>query len=205
MSEKKNAILDVAEELFAKHGFEGTTTRAISDTAGVNIAMLSYYFGSKEKLLQACLDRYADQIFKLIEKIREEEPDPVQRMRKWNEAYLNFAFENPRPVIISARERSLLNDRPDILENVENAVTQITQYVHDTIEAGKKSGVFKDVDTYLTMHTLNKTVDSLIAEHVWVKKSLHIDNGTNNQIFPEDFVKRTNKHIRDLIDNYLCK
>lgn len=205
MSDKKNAILDVAEELFAKHGFEGTTTRAISDTAEVNIAMLSYYFGSKEKLLQACLDRYAGQIHELVERIRQEEPDPLKRMRKWNEAYIDFAFNNPRPVIISARERSLLNDRPDIMENVEKAVTQITQYVYDTIEEGKKSGTFRDVDTFLTIHTLSKTIEALIAEHSWVKKTFDLEVGNTDEFFPDDFVKRVNTHVMDLIDTYLCK
>ncbi len=205
MSEKKNAILDVAQELFANHGFEGTTTRSISDTAGVNIAMLSYYFGSKEKLLQACLDRYAADIFELIDKIGKEEPDPLKRMKRWNIEYVDFVFNNPQPVIIAARERSLLNDRPEILDNVEKAASRITQYVFNTIEEGKKSGVFREVDTYMTMHTLNKTVESLIAEHVWVKRNLNLEEGKSGKLYPEEFMERTRKHLVDLIETYLCK
>lgn len=50
-SEKQIHILDIAEELIAKKGFEGTSVREISSKANINIAMISYYFGSKEKMM----------------------------------------------------------------------------------------------------------------------------------------------------------
>ncbi len=205
MSKKKDHILDVAETLFANHGFEGTTTRAISEKAQVNIAMLSYYFGSKEKLLQASLDRYANAVFDLLDKIRKEIPDPAERVKRWNITYMEFAFKNPRPIIISSRERSLLNDRPDILDNIENVTKQITNYVHETIEQGKQSGAFKDVDTFLTMHTLAKTIDTLIVENVWIKRSMNIETSNSSELYPDEFVERVKKHMINLIDVYLIK
>ena len=50
-TEKQIQILDVAEELIAKKGFEGTSVRDISAQANINVAMISYYFGSKEKMM----------------------------------------------------------------------------------------------------------------------------------------------------------
>src|ERR1700744_72853 len=52
-SEKQLAIMDTAEKLFGQNGFSGTSVRDIADEAGVNVAMISYYFGSKEKLLES--------------------------------------------------------------------------------------------------------------------------------------------------------
>ncbi len=43
-------LLDVAEELFGEHGFEGTGVREIAAEAGCNIAAINYYFGGKDKL-----------------------------------------------------------------------------------------------------------------------------------------------------------
>jgi AcrR family transcriptional regulator len=45
--------LRVAEQLFAEHGFNGVSVRAITAAAGVNLAAVSYYFGSKEGLVAA--------------------------------------------------------------------------------------------------------------------------------------------------------
>ncbi len=50
-TEKQIQILDVAEELIARKGFEGTSIRDISAKANINVAMISYYFGSKEKMM----------------------------------------------------------------------------------------------------------------------------------------------------------
>ena len=52
LNEKQISILEIAEELFAIQGYHGTSIREIADKASINIAMISYYFGSKEKLLE---------------------------------------------------------------------------------------------------------------------------------------------------------
>ena len=49
---KQIQILEVAETLFAEKGFDATSTRDIAKSAGVNVSMISYYFGSKEKLFE---------------------------------------------------------------------------------------------------------------------------------------------------------
>src|SRR6516162_4097843 len=50
-------ILDAAERLFAQHGFDGTSIRAIVDEAKVNLAAVHYHFRSKDALLEAVLTR----------------------------------------------------------------------------------------------------------------------------------------------------
>lgn len=56
----KERILDAAEALFMEHGFEATSLRSITATAGVNLAAVNYHFGSKEELFQAVLTRRLD-------------------------------------------------------------------------------------------------------------------------------------------------
>jgi AcrR family transcriptional regulator len=50
-------ILDAAEFLFADHGVAGTSVRAITDQAQVNVAAVNYHFGSKENLVRAVIAR----------------------------------------------------------------------------------------------------------------------------------------------------
>jgi AcrR family transcriptional regulator len=51
----RRRLLDAAEELFAIHGFAGTTTRAIAERAGTSTGMVFYHFPSKEALLETLL------------------------------------------------------------------------------------------------------------------------------------------------------
>ena len=53
----KENILDAAEALFASKGFRGTTMRAITGKAYVNLAAVNYHFGSKESLLEEVIKR----------------------------------------------------------------------------------------------------------------------------------------------------
>src|SRR5262245_57299978 len=63
-NEKQIQIMETAEILFAEKGFNGTSVRDISERADVNLAMISYYFGSKDKLLEALFD-YRGEYLKL--------------------------------------------------------------------------------------------------------------------------------------------
>ena len=56
----KTRILDAAEALFMEHGFEATSLRQLTSTAGVNLASVNYHFGSKEELFTAVLTRRLD-------------------------------------------------------------------------------------------------------------------------------------------------
>ncbi len=56
----KGKILDVAEALFAEHGFNDTSLRAITSKAGVNLASVNYHFGDKKTLVRAVLNRYLE-------------------------------------------------------------------------------------------------------------------------------------------------
>ena len=53
----RQKILDAAEKLFARQGFESTSLRSIIASAGVNLAAIHYHFRGKEGLIQAVIER----------------------------------------------------------------------------------------------------------------------------------------------------
>src|SRR6201996_1683159 len=71
--DKREHILVVAEQLFGEKGFDGTSVRDIAQAAGVNLAMISYYFGSKEKLLEAMVEFRAGYVFGILEELNKDE------------------------------------------------------------------------------------------------------------------------------------
>ena len=54
------ALVVAARELFAERGYEGASIRAITQRAGANLGAVSYHFGSKEALYEACFASIAD-------------------------------------------------------------------------------------------------------------------------------------------------
>jgi len=64
----REALLDAASQLFAKHGIDGVSLRALADEAGVTPAMVHYYFGNKRGLYNAMLERT---FARILERVRE--------------------------------------------------------------------------------------------------------------------------------------
>ena len=78
-SDKQIHILDIAEKLIAEKGFEGTSVRDISAKAKINVAMISYYFGSKEKMMsylyQYRVQKTRENFAEFAETIKEGKPE----------------------------------------------------------------------------------------------------------------------------------
>lgn len=77
-SETKVDILDVANELFAKNGFDGTSVRDIATGANVNLAAINYHFTNKENLYWRVFDYNYDRMKVGIEKLGEKDSDTAQ-------------------------------------------------------------------------------------------------------------------------------
>lgn len=90
-SPKQIHILNVAEELIAQNGFEQTSVREISKKANINVAMISYYFGSKEKMMTALYEyrvqRSREKFSELVHTIRNAKPEAQMR------AIIDFVIE----------------------------------------------------------------------------------------------------------------
>ncbi|MGL2967378.1 TetR/AcrR family transcriptional regulator [Flavobacterium sp. XGLA_31] len=93
-NEKQIEILQVAEQLFAEEGFDGTSVRDIAKKANINIAMISYYFGSKEKMLESLVvNRIADMRLQL-ESLYNENIPPFEKVDKLIELYISRINKN---------------------------------------------------------------------------------------------------------------
>src|SRR5262245_40498087 len=90
----RQKILDAARDLFVESGYEATTMRAVADRIEFTPTAIYHHFKNKEALLvELCkLDfRSLGHAFQKIGRIE----DPLERIEKIGEAYVNFALENP--------------------------------------------------------------------------------------------------------------
>ncbi|MGV8994038.1 MAG: TetR/AcrR family transcriptional regulator [Flavobacterium sp.] len=93
-NEKQICILQVAEKLFAEKGFDGTTVRDISKAASINIAMVSYYFGSKDKMLEALIQFRTEDLSIKIENLIKKSLSPLEKMNRLIEFYISRINQN---------------------------------------------------------------------------------------------------------------
>jgi len=98
----KRRLLDAAEMLFAAHGFEGTSMRAVTQAADTSLSAANYHFGSKQALLRAALVRRIEPLNRLrLEALDtlEQNADGDVRVEPLLEAFLRpgFALQRESP------------------------------------------------------------------------------------------------------------
>ncbi len=106
----REAILDAAEHLFAAKGYEETSLQEIGQHAGVSRGTPNYFFGSKEQLYGAVLDRVfeAEQL-SIMQSLGEQASDePKDILALAVSSFLDFLLA--RPTFPRLIEREALND-----------------------------------------------------------------------------------------------
>lgn len=89
-------ILKAASKVFTEKGFSGTRTRDIAEAAGINLALLNYYFRSKEKLFEKIMFEKMQQMFGTILPILTDEKTSLnEKIDLATQKYLDLLSENP--------------------------------------------------------------------------------------------------------------
>jgi len=163
-NEKQLQIMEVAESLFAEKGFNGTSVRDIAQKANINLAMISYYFGSKEKLLEAMFDYRGELLkMKIEDIINRKDLSAIEKVYLLIDNYIEKIMGQQCFHRIMAREQ-VLNSTGFLAELIVGMKQRNLEMVSKLIKEGQKSGDFrKNIDIPLMMTTMVGTANHLIT------------------------------------------
>jgi AcrR family transcriptional regulator len=108
---KRDEILTAAANVFAQHGFRGSTTRRIADAAGVNEITIFRQFGSKEALIREAMQHITQSAG--LETLPNNPVDPERELTAWSESFMQHL--RLRKSIIR-KTMSEIEERPDMSE-----------------------------------------------------------------------------------------
>lgn len=94
LNAKQIEIINISEKLFADKGYDGTSIREIAKAAEINVAMISYYFGSKEKLLETIILFRVAAFGTMLENLQTETISPIEKVKKFISFYINRIYDN---------------------------------------------------------------------------------------------------------------
>ena len=88
-------ILKAATTIFREKGREGARMQEIADAAGINKALLHYYFRSKDLLFERVFIESARLFFSRLNEVLQSDVDIFQKITRLCEAYISLSVENP--------------------------------------------------------------------------------------------------------------
>lgn len=186
--EAKAKILLAAEELFAARGYAGAGIRDIATGAGVNGAMIHYYFGNKEGLYHAIIDSAAARVQQMLVEAIGGAHSTEQRLTRFVSAYAEYIFTHPNLARILHRE--LLSGAKHLKE-ISQPMINYTM-LRETLMEGKRRGELRHIDVELAPISLM----GMIVIFQIIKPV--ISGALGKDGFDAQFIKRLSTHTIDL-------
>ena len=194
-NEKQVQIMEAAERLFAENGFDGTSVRDISEKAGVNLAMISYYFGSKEKLMESLFVYRGHSItLQLKTMLQDKRMSSLQKVYGLIDSYMDKIMKLQCFHKIMSREQ---------MADVKGATTKLIhdlkkknqELVQQLISEGQKNGEFKkNIDVPMLMATLIGTTAHIVTTQHYYRKLNNLEDMSDDEF---------ERHIKKKLSNYL--
>jgi len=143
-TETREKILDAARELFIEEGFDGVSMRKIADRIEYSPTAIYMHFADKEQLfMEICHEdfrRLAQSMVGLAQV-----PDPVERLRRIGDAYIEFGLENPnhyRTMFMTPHPP--IADSEEALKGKGNPEEDAYELLRATVREALSAGAFRE-------------------------------------------------------------
>ncbi|MCB0218743.1 MAG: TetR/AcrR family transcriptional regulator [Chrysiogenetes bacterium] len=139
----QSAILDAAEEIFAKRGFAATRMADIAEAVGIQRASLVYHFKGKEELYSAVLTQVFGDLSEQVRVAYESGGPLLRRIEACVNAWIDFAVR--RPTLARLVLREITDADPEPSPEVRAVVAPIYELMFRARSEGEKL-IARDVD-----------------------------------------------------------
>jgi TetR/AcrR family transcriptional regulator len=150
------AILAAAGRIFARAGLEGARTDAIARSAGVNKAMLYYYFRSKDRLYLAVLEEHFVEFHRRAMEVLGQKASAGELVLRFVE--MHFDFIGGRPEYPRLFQHVMTTDAQRGMRLIRKYLLPVSAKLVDLLERGKRAREFLSLDSHhaaISMVALN--------------------------------------------------
>ncbi len=198
--DKREVLMRSAIKLFAENGFDAVTTRMIAADAGVNMALISYYFNSKDGLFDAIVEERVPAFGSKLRSIQKLEITSFEKLQLAISAYFDRIISSPDFAKIIYRELSL-KKRSLISEKLMEAFKKNQTLLEEIIKEGQEKNEFRsDTDYKMVILSFFSTVIMLVNTTNVCSMMLHESEETINK---EDFKQRVKNYFHFMFSKLL--
>jgi len=192
-------IMEAAKEVFMKYGLYGARMQDIANTAGINKALLHYYFRNKEKLFDKVFDNALERFFKQLDVFANEELPIKERLFVYVDNVIDFYAEYPQMSMFIIKEMGNNPEmcRQKIMEAKKNKLIRLVPVLEEQI----KKGNIGKFDTTMFMINLQSLCSFPFLASPMLRNSLKAQGKDWDTDFNSDRLKKVVKaFIENTID-----
>lgn len=146
-------IMDTAIPLFATRGYAGVSVRELAQAAGVNIALISYYFGGKNELYTYILATQFEVLGSIVNEVMQEKLSPAKAINRFVQR--TVAVHKKYPYLIRLSMNEIINPTPCYDSIVKTEIEKIHHFFKACLQRGIDCGDFKaDIDPAVAAQNL---------------------------------------------------
>ncbi len=203
LNEKQLQIMKKALEVFAEKGFDSASVRDIAQRAEVNVAMISYYFGSKEKLLEAIfMNNTQFMKNKIAAIIHSKAHGPFEKLDQLIETYVSVIVENRDFHRLMMREQVLIKEGP-LYSSIRDMKRQNRNLIEVAVKSGQKAGIFqKNIDISMLAATLFGSVHHFFSNYKFICEENNIPEG-DDEAFNTKVIEKLKSHLKVMFKAFL--
>jgi TetR/AcrR family transcriptional regulator len=158
--QSRAAILKAAVREFSQEGVAGARTEAIARSAGVNKALLYYYFKDKEALYLAVLDQVFGGVRAAIHSALSQPLPPREKLKSYVCAHFDYVASNPLyPRIVQSEFLHAGRDPSRLKRIAHDYFRPVFQDISALLREGAQSGDFRPVDP---MHFIPSMISVIV-------------------------------------------
>ncbi len=190
--ETRDLILKTARSVLAERGFPGTTIREIANRAGVNPAMVHYYFGSKRGLHTALIERIAAELRGRVEALASVEGSPKERLRSLVRMWVELIGHDPYLPRMIVQE-ILIPEGEELDSLAANFVGPIAGRILGVLSEGVDAGELRPIEPPLIVPSIAGLVVFVFLAAPMLRRVFGLD------VASPEFVQLWAEHASDLL------
>ena len=195
----ESKILDAAKDVFQQKGMTGARMQEIADKAGINKALLHYYYRTKEKLFEKVFEMAFSIFIPKMQEIMLSEKPVFEKIEFFIENYMDLLTKHP---YIPGFVINELNRNPKILVNIFEKNVQIKENklfekIDIQIQNEVKKGIIKPIDTRnLMINVIGLIVFPIVARPII--QGIMFENDKKQY---DVFLKQRKEFVKEFIIN----
>ncbi len=197
-SNTEQNILEAAKVVFVAKGMDGARMQEIADKAGINKALLHYYFRSKDKLFEAVFVEILSKLIPDISELLLSELPLFEKIRKFTQHYIDTIRENPLIPVFILHE---LNREPEGIARTFKSMGIQPQIFIDEIKREIGKGTIVPIDPlHLIVNLLSMCIFPIVAQPIMQ----HLIFEENGEAYSA-FLEQRKKEVPEFIINSIRK